>query len=98
MSFTDSANATNNAKKKGTDTRVVYLLIGVTAVLGVLVWSYFQKPDKSIPQEKGVIYYTGVRFNQRNGKWVDPSGRVYDPPPGESKPTPLPPDTHSISE
>jgi hypothetical protein len=77
---------------------VVLLLLLATAAVGIIAWiSSSQKPAE-IPHEKGVVYYTGPKFNIRTGQWVDANGHITAPPPGEPEHPPLPKDARSATE
>lgn len=92
MSISSSTTSGPKGKSGGNEKKNIFIIVGVlvAVVLAGLIFS--QRPEDTTPKEKGVIYYTGVRYNVRNGKWVDEKGHVVPRPAGESDP-PAAPDT-----
>jgi hypothetical protein len=65
----------------------VVLLLGI-GIIGILIFSVSQKSADTTPIEKGVVYYTGPKYNFRTKKWVDSSGQVVPRPVGQAEPNP----------
>jgi len=86
MPSTGSSARPGNKKKT-----LLFIAAGVVSAMGVLSYIFSQQPVDDTPKEKGVVYYTGVKYNVRTGKWVDANGKTSPRPAGETEPPP--PDT-----
>ncbi len=62
--------------KKTVDIKVLFIILGVVGLIAMII-SLPREPEK--PE---VGYYTGPKYNFRNGLFVDGKGNVVPPPPG----------------
>jgi hypothetical protein len=58
------------------DSKIILIVLGVLAIVAVIIYL----PREKEKPEQG--YYTGPKYNFRNGQFVDEQGRVVPPPPG----------------
>nr|WP_309694148.1 hypothetical protein [Armatimonas sp.] len=66
--------------KKTVDLKVLFLILGIMGLIALII----NLPREAEKPEVG--YYTGPKYNFRNGLFVDGNGKVVPPPPGVQVP------------
>ena len=70
------AEAKEARTKKTVDLKVLFLILGIMGLIALII----NLPREAEKPEVG--YYTGPKYNFRNGLFVDGNGKVVPPPPG----------------